>query len=147
MVIRISEYLVKNNLTNKFQCGFLKGKSTVHQLLRLSEHITTWFNKRPTGRTVAIFIDAEKAFDTVWLDGLRKMLHDSKMPDKIVRWISSFLKNRTGAIKVNNVISRIFPLEAGVPQGSILAPLLYIFFIKDMPTSCLLPPPWTTPSC
>ena len=63
MVIRISEHLIRNDLLNKYQCGFLKGKSCTHQLLRLTEHITKWFNKKPTGRTVSIFIDAEKAFD------------------------------------------------------------------------------------
>ena len=128
------------NFQTQLKFAFNAGPSSfvsincLHQLLRLAEHVSTWFSKRGGGRTISLFIDAEKAFDTVWLDGLRKMLHDSKLPDKIVRWLSSFLKNRTGAIKVNNIISRIFPLEAGVPQGSILAPLMYIFFIKDMPT-------------
>ena len=127
--------MVSKNLINKFQCGFLKGKSCVHQLLRLSEHITTWFNKRPTGRTVAIFIDAEKAFDSVWIQGLMKKLHDSKLPISIVRWLSSFLQNRQGCIRVNSNISSKFLLRAGVPQGSILAPLFYIFFISDMPSA------------
>ena len=63
---------------------------------------------------MSIFIDAEKAFDTVWHDGLRKMLLDSKIPVKIIRWISSFLRNRRGKVKVNNCISK------EVPQGSIL---------------------------
>ena len=83
---------------------------------------------------MAIFIDAEKAFDTVWLDGLRKMLHEAGIPITVVRWLSSFLQNRQGQVRVNNSLSKIFPLRAGVPQGSILAPLLYIFFIKGMPT-------------
>ena len=135
MIVKITKYMIKNNLMNKFQAGFRKGKSCTHQLLRLSEHISTWFNKRPTGRTVAIFIDAEKAFDTVWHDGLRKMLHDSNIPVKIIRWISSFLRNRRGKVKVNNCISKEVFLLAGVPQGSILSPLLYIFYIKDMPST------------
>ena len=68
------------------------------------------------------------------MDGLKKMLFDAKIPVMIVRWLSSFLTNRIGKIQVNNSLSKIFSLKAGVPQGSILAPLLYIFFIRDMPT-------------
>ena len=62
------------------------------------------------------------------------MFHDSKLPTKLIRWLSSFLHNRMGSVKVNNILSRTFSLQAGVPQGSILAPLIYIYFIKDMPT-------------
>ena len=93
-----------------------------------------WFNKKPKGRTVSIFIDAEKAFDTVWHDGLRKIIFDAKIPIKIVRIISNFLDNRYGQVKVNGSTSMKFPLKAGVPQGSILSPLLYIFFIRLLPT-------------
>ena len=134
MVVRISKYMLHQNLLNHYQAGFRRGKSCLHQLLRLAEHVSTWFSKRGGGRTVSLFIDAEKAFDTVWLDGVRKMLHDSKVPTKLIRWLSSFLHNRMGSVKVNNILSRKFSLQAGVPQGSILAPLIYIYFIKDMPT-------------
>ena len=134
MTVRITIYMVSNKLINKYQCGFLKGKSCAHQLLRLSEHKMTWFNKKPTRRTVAIFIDAEKAFNTVWIQGLMKKRHDSKIPITIVRWLSSFLQNRHGCISVNCNLSRKFSLLAEVPQGNILVPLLYIFFISDMPT-------------
>ena len=134
MVLQITEYMVQNNLLNHFQAGFKKRKSCVHQLLRLSEHISKWFGKRSGGRTVVLFIDAKKAFDSVWLDGLRKQLYDAKLPIEIVRWLSSFLHNRCGRVRVNSCISEIVALLAGEPQGSILAPLLYIFFIKDMPT-------------
>ena len=55
--------------------------------------------------------------------------------EKIIRWLSNFLSNRKGCVKVNENVSRIVPLLAGVPQGSILAPLLYIFYIRGMPTN------------
>jgi hypothetical protein len=61
-------------------------------------------------------------------------LIDAKFPEAVIRWISSYLRNRTGKISINNVLSRAFPLLAGVPQGSSLAPLLYIFFTRLMPT-------------
>ena len=134
MTARITIFMVENNLMNKYQCGFRKRKSTIHQLIRLTEHIYKWFNKKPSGRSVLIFIDAEKAFDTVWHNGVRKLLHDAKIPTTIIRLISSFLRNRKGFVKVNENFSRQVPFTAGVPQGSILAPLLYIFYIRGMPT-------------
>ena len=102
--------------------------------LETFRNISTWFNKPPTGRTVSIFIDAERAFDSVWHDGLRTQLQNSNFPIKIIRWISSFLRNRRGRVKVNNCISIEVFLVAGVPQGSIISPLIYIFYIKGMPT-------------
>ena len=101
------------------------------------EGLRGWFNKKPSGRTVAIFIDAEKAFDSVWHSGLKKMIYDAKFPIIIVTWLSSFLDQRTGSIRINQTLSKNFFLMAGVPQGSLLAPLLYIFYIRDMPTKVL----------
>ena len=134
LTTRLTEHMIENNLINKFQCGFRRKKGTTHQLIRLSEHIMKWFNKRPKGRTVSIFIDAEKAFDTVCHDGLRKMLFDAKIPTKFLKVISNFLENRYGQVRVNEYLSEKVPLTAGVPQGSILSPLLYIFFIRELPT-------------
>ena len=137
MSIRLTKFMINKGLFNKYQCGFRKGKSTTHQLLRLAEHVSVWFNKKPSGRTVAIFIDAEKAFDSVWHQGLKKMLYDTKLPTIIVKWLSSFLDDRTGCIKINQIHSTKFFLRAGVPQGGLLAPLLYIFYIREMPTKIL----------
>ena len=86
MSIRITKFMINNGLMNKYQCGFRKGKSTTHQLLRLAEHVSAWFNKKPSGRTVAIFIDAEKAFDSIYHSGLKKMLQEAKFPKSIIRW-------------------------------------------------------------
>ena len=61
-------------------------------------------------------------------------MHEAKIPTEIIRLISSFLNNRKGCVKVNEHFSREVELTAGVPQGSILAPLLYIFFIRGLPT-------------
>ena len=60
MTVRLTKYMVKRGILNKYQCGFRKGKSCEHQLIRLAEHISAWFNKKPSGRTVAVFVDAEK---------------------------------------------------------------------------------------
>jgi hypothetical protein len=71
MTHRLTSYMVRHNHFNPFQYGFRSQKSTVHQLLCLAEQISQLFEQRSPRRTVSIFIDAEKAFDTVWHDGLR----------------------------------------------------------------------------
>ena len=115
---RITIFLIDKKMLNKLQYGFQKNKSCVHQVLRLSEHVNKWFNTRPSGRTISVFIDAEKAFDTVWHDGLRQMLLQDGIPVILLRWISSWLSNRTCRIRVNDSYSYIVVLIAGVPQGA-----------------------------
>ena len=110
MTQRIAELMIKKGLINKFQAGFQKGKSTTHQLLRLTEHIYKWFNKRPSGRTVSIFIDAEKAFDTVWHDGLRKMMFDAGLPVIIIRWLSK--SKSMNSYQMNFYLKQGSPKEA-----------------------------------
>ena len=80
--------------------------------------------------------DVEKAFDTVWREGLIYKLNLDiymNLPDLILKLIASYLTNRTIKIKYNNLISTPFTPEAGVPQGSVLAPLLYIMYLSDKP--------------
>ena len=134
MTGRITIYMVEKGLLNKFQYGFQKNKSCVHQVLRSSEHINKWFNAKPSGRTIAVLIDAEKAFDCIWHDGLRQMIMNDKFPVILIRWISSWLTQRTCRVRVNNSLSNLAILAAGVPQGSLLSPIMYIYFTRHMPT-------------
>lgn len=82
--------------------------------------------------TLAIFLDIQKAFDKVWHNGLRYRLHELGLPARILRWLSNFLSNRQLRAKVNHCLSNPFTADAGVPQGSVLSPLLYIIFARDM---------------
>ena len=75
-----------------------------------------------------------KAFDRVWIDGLKYIiLHQEELPILIKNILCSFTKDRTAQIKVNDVIGPQFQLKAGVPQGSILSPSLFIFYTHDLP--------------
>ena len=62
------------------------------------------------------------------------MLQDEKFPEKIIRFISSWLSNRKCRVRINDEISYLVLLKAGVPQGSLLSPIIYIFYIQKMPT-------------
>jgi hypothetical protein len=85
--------------------------------------------------TVGVFLDIERAFDKVWHDGLIQKLFNIRLNLKFVKLISSFLSNRSCRVKVQNNLSNPIELKAGVPQGSVLSPLLYIVYCSDFPVS------------
>lgn len=117
------------------QFGFRRHHSTVHALHTLVDNIKTNLNSKKT--TIAISLDSEKAFDTVWKEGLiYKMRYIFKFHKHICQIVFNFLSNRSFQVKLDNVLSNSANIEAGVPQGSILGPLLYIIYISDLP-----PPP------
>ena len=129
---RLSSYMERKKLFSPFQSGFRKGRMTAEQLLRLIEESSISIKKRQI--TAALFLDAEAAFDQAWQDGIRYKLHNQlKLPQRLVRLLSSFLTNRSLTVKVGNETSRSVEMEAGTPQGSCLSPLLYLILVNDIP--------------
>lgn len=128
---RLSEYVNLNNILPDEQFGFRPKHSTTDQLLRVVEYAQTGFEwKQVTG---AVFLDISKAFDTVWHDGLVFKLHEARVPPPMCQLIHSFLLNRSFQAKISNAVSAPRDLEAGVPQGSVLSPLLYAIYTADIP--------------
>ena len=89
-------------------------------------------NEVKTRYTVVAFLDLEKAYDSLWKRGIIFKLSESGINGKILKWIESFLKNRTFQVRVNGNLSENGTLKNGIPQGSVISPLLFNFMLNDL---------------
>lgn len=126
---RINVYVAENNLINKEQFGFRHQHSTVHQIKRITNMIKR--NKQQRLSTGIILMDIEKAFDSIWHDGLIYKLKNYGFPLYIVKIIKSFLAERSFKVFINNTMSSVRNIPAGVPQGAVLSPTLYSLYVAD----------------
>jgi hypothetical protein len=128
---RIREYLEQNNLIIHCQSGFRAKRQTRDNLFHLVQKAKENFHRG--NETLSIFFDIEKAFDKMWHQGLLYKFHQINLPYYLIRFLENFLSDRKFCVQVDEFCTGDFIIKCGCPQGAVLSPTLFSWYINDIP--------------
>ena len=130
---RLQWWMENKGIFNKFQSGFRKNISCEDHILRLQDEVHKALHSKHS--TLACFLDLEKAFDTMWIQGLLYKMQQIDLKGQICNWISNFLTKRSIQVRVGTCMSRSYDVTNDRLQGSVISPLLFLLLVNDMPAS------------
>ena len=130
LVSRLNYFLELNGLIAPYQSGFRKGRSTMDAVVKVSNDIEKTFKMKET--MAIVFYDIEKAYDSMWREGLLIKLNRMGVRGRFYNWVLDFLTDRRFKVKVGSEMSEEFNIVNGIPQGSVISPVLFNVMINDI---------------
>ena len=126
----LTEYLENNSILCDEQHGFRKNRSTSLAIFNFVKYISEEMNRRKV--VGCIYLDFARAFDSINHLRLISKLYDMGVPRKLTKWIENYLEKRVIRTRLNNTVSSSREILCGVPQGSIIGPILFLCYINDL---------------